>query len=336
MATAEQQKQIDKDVIDVEVVSPKASSKTGLLFFAIVLVLLISVAGQYWLYQQQSQLAQQAETVRTELQTSLDSQTQTMSELSQELIILQQLQNQHKLTLEQLLERDELSRDDIVRTWQHQEVHYLLNIANQKTLLMRDVKGALSALALADAAIMKMDDYRLHPLRALIAKETLALEAVMDVDLAGMAIQLQTLASAVDSLRVKQGPVQTDEAMPTDESDALTWQKAADDIWQQIRSLVVIRHDDKGDSAVLIPEQRYFLYQNVRLQLESARYALLTGDQAAFEHSLQTAIAWLEGYFVGQEYEAMHAALTDLASKEIEVNMPDISGSLNWLEAYQP
>jgi uroporphyrin-3 C-methyltransferase len=335
MATAEQ-KQIDQDVIDVEVVSPKASPKTGLLFIAIILVLLVSMAGVYWLYQQGNAQQQKAQMDFEQLQLSINEQTRTLGEFSQELVALQQLQNQHSLTLKSLLERDELSRDDIIQAWQLEEVTYLLNMANQKALLMRDVQGALAALDLADSALVQMGDYRLHPLRALIAEEKLALETLADIDVAGMAIQLQTLAAAVKSLRVKQGPVHIAEVSSVAEENALTWQKAAGDIWQQLRSLVVIRHDDKGDSAVLVPEQRYFLYQNVRLQLESTRFALLTGDQAAFEYSLQTAIDWLDGYFVGQEYDAMRSGLAALQRKDISIKMPDISGSLNWLEAYQP
>jgi len=97
----------------------------------------------------------------------------------------------------------------------------------------------------------------------------------------------------------------------------------------------VIRHDQTGEAAVLAPEQRYFLYQNLRLQLESARLALLNADNNSFQHSLKTAITWLDQYFTGEERDAMLASLNSLAEQKIDVSIPDISGSLNWLEEYQ-
>ena len=85
----------------------------------------------------------------------------------------------------------------------------------------------------------------------------------------------------------------------------------------------------------MAPEQRYFLYQNLRLQLESARLALLNADTDSFQHSLKTAITWLEHYFTGDERDAMLETLNSLAEQNIDVSIPDISGSLNWLEEYQ-
>lgn len=125
------------------------------------------------------------------------------------------------------------------------------------------------------------------------------------------------------------------QSMPSaTESDA-GWKQALDDIWQQMRSLVVIRHDQTGETAVLVPEQRYFLYQNLRLQLESARLALLNADNDNYQHSLQTAIDWLQQYFTGEQRDALLNTLKKLQDAQINISIPAISGSLNWLEEYQ-
>ena len=86
---------------------------------------------------------------------------------------------------------------------------------------------------------------------------------------------------------------------------------------------------------MLVPEQRYFLYQNLRLQLESARLALLNADASSYKHSLQTAVSWLERYFAGDERDAMLNTLNALQQQQIEIAIPDISASLNWLKEYQ-
>jgi uroporphyrin-3 C-methyltransferase len=127
--------------------------------------------------------------------------------------------------------------------------------------------------------------------------------------------------------------------MMMDEADIAaaetSWRQAVSDIWQQMRSLVVIRHDETGEAAVLVPEQRYFLYQNLRLQLESARLALLNADSNSYQHSLQTAVSWLEKYFTGDERDAMLNSLRDLQGKQVDVAIPAISESLDWIKEYQ-
>ena len=85
-----------------------------------------------------------------------------------------------------------------------------------------------------------------------------------------------------------------------------------------------------------MPEQRYFLYQNLRLQLETARFSALSGNQRMFEQSLQSAISWLEQYFVGDQRDAMLVILEDMQNQAISIETPDISGSLRWLKGFEP
>jgi len=114
------------------------------------------------------------------------------------------------------------------------------------------------------------------------------------------------------------------------------WREVIADIWRQLRSLVVIRQQEDAPAAVLMPEQRYFLYQNLRLQLETARFAALSGNQRMFEQSLQSASSWLEQYFVGDHRDAMLESLQAMQNQAISIETPDISGSLRWLKGFEP
>jgi len=338
MANNENKQQIDDNVQDAELVTEKAAANNKALWIALALLLLLMLGSAIWLYQQinsqQQQQTEQFNTLEDELAT-----LQSSSELHQRqfMELGEQLQAQSK-KLDEFISRETLTSEELKRTWALQEIEYLLNVANQRALLAHDVDGAIRALEMADKQIQAMSDYRLHPLRALIAEEVMDLEALADIDTAGIAIKLQTAAKHVQTLRVKKGPeVEFDESqsMPSaTESDA-GWKQALDDIWQQMRSLVVIRHDQTGETAVLVPEQRYFLYQNLRLQLESARLALLNADNDNYQHSLQTAINWLQQYFTGDQRDALLNTLKKLQDAQINISIPDISGSLNWLEEYQ-
>lgn len=338
MANNENKQQIDDNVQDAELVTEKAAANNKAVWIALALLLLLMLGSAIWLYQQiNSQKQQQTEQFNT-LEGELAT-LQSSSELHQRhfMELGEQLQAQSK-KLDDFISRETLTSEELKRTWALQEIEYLLNVANQRALLAHDVDGAIRALEMADKQIQAMSDYRLHPLRALIAEEVMELEALADIDTAGIAIKLQTAAKHVQTLRVKKGPeVEFDESqsMPSaTESDA-GWKQALDDIWQQMRSLVVIRHDQTGETAVLVPEQRYFLYQNLRLQLESARLALLNADNDNYQHSLQTAINWLQQYFTGDQRDALLNTLKKLQDAQINISIPDISGSLNWLEEYQ-
>lgn len=338
MANNENKQQIDDNVQDAELVTEKAAANNKAVWIALALLLLLMLGSAIWLYQQinsqQQQQTEQFNTLEGELAT-----LESSSELHQRqfMELGEQLKAQSK-KLDDFISRETLTSEELKRTWALQEIEYLLNVANQRALLAHDVDGAIRALEMADKQIQAMSDYRLHPLRALIAEEVMDLEALADIDTAGIAIKLQTAAKHVQTLRVKKGPeVEFDESqsMPSaTESDA-GWKQALDDIWQQMRSLVVIRHDQTGETAVLVPEQRYFLYQNLRLQLESARLALLNADNDNYQHSLQTAINWLQQYFTGDQRDALLNTLKKLQDAQINISIPDISGSLNWLEEYQ-
>lgn len=340
MANNENKQQIDDNVQDATLAADeKAVTQSHKpVWIALIILFLLMLAGGGWLYQQISNDQQQQAERFSSLNDALTEVQSASSEQQRELITLnEQLQAQSD-KLDEFISRETLTSEELKRTWALQEIEYLLNVANQRALLAHDVDGAIRALEMADKQIQAMSDYRLHPLRALIAEEVMDLEALADIDAAGIAIKLQTAANHVQTLRVKKGPeVELDESesMPSASETEAGWRQAVDDIWQQMRSLVVIRHDQTGETAVLVPEQRYFLYQNLRLQLESARLALLNADNDNYQHSLQTAIDWLQQYFTGDQRDALLNTLKKLQDAQINISIPDISGSLNWLEEYQ-
>ncbi|MBE9532527.1 MAG: uroporphyrinogen-III C-methyltransferase, partial [Proteobacteria bacterium] len=179
----------------------------------------------------------------------------------------------------------------------------------------------------------ELADPRMYQLRALIADEQLALASVAKVDIEGMSIQLQSALDNVDDLTVLMAAeLETDDASESESTLPEDWQSAASQAWNEVKSLVVIRHQQDGAAAVLVPEQRYFLYQNLTLKLESAQLALLSGEALIFKSRLASAEQWLQHYFVGDDRDAMLAMVTALQAESITVDLPDISASLVWIQ----
>lgn len=236
--------------------------------------------------------------------------------------------------LDSVVKNHQLTNDDVLRTWRLANVEFLLQTANQRVLLAGDIENARVALTLADQQLKELADPRLYRLRALITDEHLALASLAKVDIEGLSLQLQSAIDSVDTLTV----LLATEVSVDDNVDATAkplaenWQSVASQAWNEVKSLVVIRHQQDGAAAVLVPEQRYFLYQNLRLKLESAQHALLSAEAAVFQANLISAGQWLEQYFVGTERDALLAQLTTLQAEVISVEIPDISGSLVWMQ----
>ncbi len=342
MADKDAKQTIDKNVKDAELLEKNKQDDARVyrwIWIALAVVVLLSVVSIGWFYQQLQQQEADIQSSLNELSSQNGDWQSALERHQQQLGRLNSDQKQIAEKLKELTDKQQLSNAELQKKWALQEVKYLLNVANQRAVLAHDVTGAIQALQMADKQLETLSDYRLHPLRAEIAEELMSLQSLTTLDIPGMAIQLQTMAAHVNKLRVKKGPEVDFSNEPELAEQAVTdtpaWKQAIADIWQQLRSLVVIRHEQTGEAAVLAPEQRYFLYQNLRLQLESARLALLNADTDSFQHSLKTATAWLEHYFTGDERDAMLATLNSLATQKIDVSIPDISGSLNWLEEYQ-
>ncbi len=316
--------------------------RNAIWLVVIILLLVPSATALWWSYQQQQSLdaLSQQLSVLTPLQSDVAALARAGQRNEDNLRALSDAQQQQAQVIVDLQQTEPLTDKEIRLRWTLNEVDYLLQFANQRATFANDADGARQALQLADEKLQDLNDYRLQDLRQQIADEQLALDAVATTDIAGIATDLQSALNVIDTLRVVKGPKHFNQDPMADASTDLTtpagWQDALGDIWQQVRSLVVIRQQEDATQAVLIPEQRYFLYQNLRLKLETARFALLSGKQSIYDSSLQTSIDWLNRYFVGDERDALLASLAALESEQIEVTLPDISGSLRFLQDFEP
>jgi len=335
------EKKIGQQSVNEEISDEEASSsKINFVWVAMALLLCLH-AGLYWLWFQQKTVNRQLEqqivaAIPPVVETSAFEQSlETMDKKVQQQV--NTLLDEQKLLAENvttLSDSQQMSKGDVEYYWAMAELTYLLNVANQQVLLVGDVAGAQEALALAESRIEGLNDYRLHPLRALIIEEKLALSAVNKVDIEGMSLQLESAIQGVDKLQVLMS-VPVNAINPQQIEENSDWRGAMDQAWKEVKSLVVIRHQQEGAAEVLVPEQRYFLYQNLRLKLETARFALLAGKENVFSESLSSAEQWLNDYFVGDERDAILALVTELNSDSIEMKMPDISASLAWLRGFE-
>jgi uroporphyrin-3 C-methyltransferase len=104
-----------------------------------------------------------------------------------------------------------------------------------------------------------------------------------------------------------------------------------------MKQLVRIENTGKDEIPLLPPDQEFFLRENLKLRLLSARLALLSRDENSYRQELKTAQLWTARYFDGKAIQGarMLAELNKLASSNIIVKLPDISPSLQAVRNYR-
>jgi uroporphyrin-3 C-methyltransferase len=237
--------------------------------------------------------------------------------------------------------------------WTLAEVEYLLRVASERTHLQRDVKTALVALENADQRLLELSDPGLAPIRQQIADERELLKRVPVIDREGLAASLSTVLSRLDALPISgqvykaladegEADAVKTENNPPGEPAGLDWQSLEDwkkipgQIGNSLRKLVTIRQHDQPVHPMIQPGSETFLRQNLRLQIESARLALLREDAVFYQQSLDTAKTWINKYFALDEsdVQAMLEQLNELGSVQVHPTMPDISKSLQILRKH--
>jgi uncharacterized protein HemX len=128
---------------------------------------------------------------------------------------------------------------------------------------------------------------------------------------------------------------QGSEAAPTPRAASST--RLSQELWTELKHLVQIRRVDSNEAVLLPPDQAYFLRENLRLRLLSARLDLMAQDQVAFRADLGAVSNMLARYFNTRD-AGVAAAMMEikrLASLQIASKLPGIDASLAALDAYK-
>ena len=237
-----------------------------------------------------------------------------------------------QLALEALYQELSRSRDD----WLLAEVEQTLAIAAQQLQLAGNVQAALVALQNADARLARSDRPQFLPLRRVIARDIERLKNAPSLDVAGMTVRIDQVVAAVDSLPLLVEGRARDAAQSRADGAKVAageggWQRAWYGIWEELKGLVRVQRLDAADPALLAPESRFYLRENLKLRLLHARIALLQRDEAAFRGDIKAAQAWLNRWFDVRQKPVATAAqtLAQLASAAVNVELPTIADSLN-------
>jgi len=220
--------------------------------------------------------------------------------------------------------------------WALREVEFLLIVAMHHLELEHNIDAALNAMQEAALRLHGLGGAALDPVREQLASDIKRLQELDTADVSRLALFLEELAGLVNTL-----PLAGSHKGSVTAAENLQSQPGGDRgilnaLWQELRNLVIIRHDDGKQRALLAPDQEYYLYQNLRLELESARLSLLRRDTENLHASVDTLQRWITEYFDGNDPGVADALknLKQLSSINLSPPVPDISSSLESLRAY--
>ena len=120
-------------------------------------------------------------------------------------------------------------------------------------------------------------------------------------------------------------------------ADDSAWVRFARELWRDLRDLVRIQNMERPELPLLAPAQAYFLRENFKLRLLSARLALLAHDEKSFHADLKAARDWLTRYYDTRAKTVANAvsALSQLHDSQIGIELPDVAASLDAVRDYR-
>jgi uncharacterized protein HemX len=113
------------------------------------------------------------------------------------------------------------------------------------------------------------------------------------------------------------------------------WRQIWRDFAHEMSDLIRIREIEPNEAALITPQQAFFVRENLKLRLLSARTSLLARDEVNFKEDLKTARELISKYFdqKAKVNQNAVASLKQLADNSVSIAAPDIVQSLNAVRA---
>lgn len=220
-------------------------------------------------------------------------------------------------------------------SWLMAEAEYLLRLANQRLIMAGDTEAAQALLASADNVLRELDDTRLHAVRAAVAADLAAVRAVPTIDVEGIYLRLAAQIEQAGKLRIFQMPELEAQPQP---AAAQEWQERLrqgyESALSKLSRYIIIRRRDVPMQTLMNPQWEGLVRQNLRMLLEQAQVALLSGNQTLYSESLGRAQHWVDEFMESDEAgaRAISRELTQMVDLRIVASVPDLSRSMQALD----
>lgn len=224
------------------------------------------------------------------------------------------------------------------RAWSRAEAMFLLELAQRRLALERDVETATVALEAADARLAALRDPSFVLVRQQIARDLQALRAVRQPDIAGILARLtaaedQAMRAAVKGIAATERTAFDRTALP-DGAFARAWAVMSG----TLAGLISVRKVDDLAGRIVTAEEALLRRQHLQLLLFAARMAATRHDNESYRNSLASARRWLAEFFDLNDAAAQALLKEVQALEPIDVDppLPEISDATRALRRLSP
>lgn len=257
------------------------------------------------------------------------------AELAEQRRLLGQLQGDQQLLNQRLESLLGASRQD----WRLAEAEHLLRLASLRLSALQDVNSALALVEGADEILRSQDDPAAFAAREQLAKSLEALRTSFDPDRTGLFLQLGALREQAAQLQALppsfasagEGGALSELAAAGEPSS--WWVRGLEALSQYVR----LDFDAEQKIRPLLAGQGLAQVRlTLSLAFEQAQWAALHGHTPVYQQALRQARDILAGHFNAEnpDSRALAARIGELLERPIEVQVPDLSNSLNAVQAY--
>jgi len=235
-----------------------------------------------------------------------------------------------QIALEALYQELSRNRDE----WAFADIEQSVLLASQQLQVAANVRAALIGLENAEARLQRLDQPRYAALKRALARDIEKLKALPLTDLYGNSARIDDLIAAVERLPLAMAArARPDVPPPASGPEAPGWARVLREIWGEMRQLVRIQTSGVQDATLLAPDQAFFLRENLKLRLSSARLALLTRDTRAYQGDLRAVLGALDTHFERNDAAVIAAVATlrKLQAAQLQAELPDLAETMEAL-----
>lgn len=270
-----------------------------------------------------------------DLEAKLQAQLQRLEQLGEQLKNLQLAHNALATNFDTLTQVTAKGGD--MNAFTLAEVGYLLRLADSQLKLERNLPSARLALETAQQRLKTVTENILAPVQTQLGEVLVSLRGVQLPDLSALAHKVMEMRSQVALLPVKINTATPDPKTRFKPNDNVTlssdaerhwWDRTTEAVWNQFKGIVVIRRTRSDGPPLIALEDEFFLRQNLLLELESLRMALLGEDAQAYQDTYALIDSWLQQYFdtTDARVEAFANELKALRAVQFKPYVPDVTG----------
>ncbi|MDR9466947.1 uroporphyrinogen-III C-methyltransferase [Marinospirillum sp.] len=332
---------------------PSAARSSKGLLLLLLLLSLIALAGTAtlaWLghdksRQLEAQLGQMNQVINSkpdqeaveQLKGSLqalDAIQSNQQQQAEKLTTYQENVRQHQQQFQELHDDLLKASEPKPKDWQLAEVEYLLRLANQRLQLEEDVTGALTLFKTAEQRLKAAEVPGTLAIRQELQENIAELEELRPLDRVSLAMELQGLADKALTLQVQPltpaPSLDLKEATRQESSQPWYW-----NLWQEIKSLVVIKKRELPIEPLPFAEDELALRHQISSLLQQASWAALRAKENLYQQSLERVVARLQAFDLEAEgNQSFLSQVTELQAEPVEQQLPKVEGSLDQLQTF--